>query len=310
MSLLPIFRKDITAKCIAASINDDDQTIYTLQLRYPRIIHADFMTHRVFSRNASSSRAIPVQSILVRDADMFVPNFRNNQPGMSAGGALSPENQARAAAIWQDAANYCIEAAKKLSNKDDLNVHKQWANRMLEWFGYIDVLVSATAWTNFDVLRDHGMAQDEIQLLSRVMKAARRIAPERLREDQWHLPYITAWDRIETKTAWKDLRADIDACVPDTDAFGAELSWPDFLLLIASAARCCRLSYSKLDGTPTTFKDDIGRFKKLVPSNDPVHASPLEHQAMPLAGYDPKFQGNFRGFAQFRQFVSGQAVAG
>ena len=99
MSLLPLFRNDITAKFIAGSETEDGKRIYTLQLRYPRIIHSEFMTHRVMSRNASSSRAIPVQSILVRDEDMFIPNFRMNKPGMQPGDYLTPEAQAEAAAV-------------------------------------------------------------------------------------------------------------------------------------------------------------------------------------------------------------------
>jgi len=310
MSLLPLFRNDITAKYILGSVTEDGHKLYTLQLRYPRIVHADFMTHRVFSRNASSSRAIPVQSILVRDADMFIPNFRKNQPGMIPGDYLTPEEQEEATLIWQDCAKYCIEGAKKLSDKHGLNVHKQWANRMLEWFGYIDVLVSATEWANFDALRDHGAAQDEIRLLARVIKVARRFHCNILNEHDWHLPYITDADRFLARTAALDLHKEINEVLELHEDL-QEVSITDALLLIASAARCCRLSYSKLDGEPTTFEDDLRRFKQLVPTDDPVHASPLEHQATPFfPGMDPARQANFRGFGQFRQFVKGHSVPG
>ena len=51
----------ITAKVICDSICKQSKIrITTLELEYPRFIHAEFMTHRMFSRNASSSRAIPV----------------------------------------------------------------------------------------------------------------------------------------------------------------------------------------------------------------------------------------------------------
>jgi hypothetical protein len=174
-SLIPLFRKDITSKLIAHSeCSETGKRISTHQTRYPRIIHAELMTHRALSRNASSSRAIPVTSILTRDAEMFVPNFRANKPGMSPGDWLTPEKQAEAEAVWREAAEACIKAARTLSDKEGLNVHKQWANRLVEWFGYIDVLISATEWRNFDALRDHGAAQDEIRLLAREIIPSRR----------------------------------------------------------------------------------------------------------------------------------------
>ena len=48
-----------TAKCLVHYAN-----LWTFELTYPRYIHSEFMTHRVFSRNASSSRAIPVKRMI------------------------------------------------------------------------------------------------------------------------------------------------------------------------------------------------------------------------------------------------------
>jgi thymidylate synthase ThyX len=53
-----------TALIIEDSINRAGVRLVTMQLRYPRFVHAEFMTHRVFSRNASSSRAIPVAKMI------------------------------------------------------------------------------------------------------------------------------------------------------------------------------------------------------------------------------------------------------
>ena len=50
----------IEAKVILDSVSPAGKRITTLQLKYPRFIHSEFMTHRAFSRNAASSRAIPV----------------------------------------------------------------------------------------------------------------------------------------------------------------------------------------------------------------------------------------------------------
>jgi hypothetical protein len=79
----------ISAKAILASQHSIDPKVKidTLLLRYPRCIHSDFMTHRVFSRNAASSRAIPVEK-LIRDVinDPFIRvSWGKNQKGMQAG---------------------------------------------------------------------------------------------------------------------------------------------------------------------------------------------------------------------------------
>ena len=50
----------IYAKMVAHSIANAIP-IMTMELQYPRFIHSEFMTHRMFSRNASSSRAIPIE---------------------------------------------------------------------------------------------------------------------------------------------------------------------------------------------------------------------------------------------------------
>ena len=306
--MIPAPRLDISAKVIASSICAVTETrIDTLQLRYPRIVHAEFMTHRTFSRNASSSRAIPTTSLLVRDADIFVPTFRRNKPGMQPGDLLTAEQQADADAIWRDMAAYVTAGCRKLADKTGLDIAKQWSNRPLEWFGYIDVVVSSTDWANWDHLRDHDAAQDEIRVLCRAMKEARdAFFPTILAEGEWHLPYINDDDRVLAFQERDKFKASLAPIFTDIDL---KISVQEQLLLIVSAARCCRVSYSKHDGTPSTFGEDIERFLKLVPTDDPVHATPVEHQAMPLAHWPAKYQGNFRDFAQFRQFVPHESIS-
>lgn len=306
-------RADITAKIVASSVSPNGMRLDTLQLRYPRIIHSEFMTHRVLSRNASSSRAIPTATLLVRDASIFIPEFRHNQKGMQPGRALSAEDQAFAAQIWQDMADFCTEKCKYLAAKDGLNIHKQWTNRPLEWFGYIDVVVSSTDWHNFDHLRDHEDAQDEIAVLCRAMKAARDAAtPEELAYGSWHLPYV---DALEQEAIWAavndrepqmlELLSVVRALVPD-----ASIDDADLLMIVASCARACRASYSNLD-LASALEEDVLRFGRLVRPGQPVHATPLEHQAKPsLKKERHEKWGNYRGWEQFRKFVPGESVNG
>jgi len=49
----------IEAQVICDSVSPAGKRLTTMKLRYPKFVHGEFMTHRVFSRNASSSRAIP-----------------------------------------------------------------------------------------------------------------------------------------------------------------------------------------------------------------------------------------------------------
>lgn len=303
----------ITVKSIASSISEDTGArIDTLQLRYPRMVHADFMTHRVFSRNASSSRAIPHASLTVRDADIYVPRFRKNKPGMQPGGFLSADEQEKAERIWRDMAEYVLNGTRELSEKTGLNVHKQWVNRPLEWFGYIEVLVTATEWSNFDALRDHPEAQDEIEALAKEIKRVRDLTvPKTLKPGHWHLPYVQEedFDKVARLVRGDAIPADVaEVAGPLRKLRALDVSTRDAILLAVSAARCCRVSYSKHDGARPTLSDDMRRYSQLAGS-DPKHASPLEHQARPLFGLlDEQYQGNFRGFVQFRKHLPNECL--
>lgn len=308
---------EITAKPIACSITEDGERLDTLQLRYPRMVHADFMTHRVFSRNASSSRAIPHASLTVRDQDIYVPRFRHNQPGMQPGDFLSAEDQAAAEAIWREMADIVLEKTRLLAAKDGLNIHKQWVNRPLEWFGYIEVVVTSATWSNFDALRDHSDAQDEIMHLAQAIKAARAEAvPTLLKDGDWHLPYVTAHDVAQVSglidmgaLSPTALRIVTDLCAIENLGGPFERISPlNALLLAVSTARCCRVSYSKHDGSRPDLDTDLDRYLRLAGST-PLHASPLEHQARVAYDVEPDWvQGNLKGFAQFRKFVPFEAL--
>lgn len=307
----------VNAKIIASSIcAATGQRIDTFQLRYWRAIHGEVMTHRKFSRNASSSRAIPYSALTVRDADIFIPKFRVNQPGMQPGEYLTPEQQDAAAAIWTEMADYVLAKTAVLASKDGLNIHKQYVNRPLEWFGYIDVVLTSTDWSNFDGLRIHGDAQEEIRDLATVMKQARDAAtPTILRTGEWHLPYVTSEDRalvaaiVATRTMAPETE-DLIRYLAGLPGLGGEItiSLTDAMLLAISTARCCRVSYSKHDGTTSDIDTDVKLFLRLAGSI-PMHASPLEHQARPLEASDPAWvRGNFDAFAQFRKFIPNECL--
>lgn len=165
----------ISATIIADSIGAQNHRLTTMLLRYPRCIHAEFMAHRVFSRNASSSRAIPVERLIADvERDPFVPlHWGKNQKGMQAHeecdaslslkdlgtGELWSINREEA---WLNLMEEAVRVAKAFS---DAGYHKQIVNRLLEPWAHINVLVTGTQWSNFLALsRRRGNANDRSQI--------------------------------------------------------------------------------------------------------------------------------------------------
>lgn len=261
----------IEAKVIADSYHLNDRNrITTLQLKYHRFIHAEFMTHRVFSRSASSSRAIPINKIIgqVWNDPAMPLHWGANVSGMQAKKELSGLNLWAAKTVWKTASKFACIFAYLFSK---IGLHKQIGNRILEPWQYINVILTATEFENFFELRIHPDAQPEIQELAKQIKQAiDNSIPKELQVGEWHLPYITD--------------EEFELCDYD-------------ILLKCSTARCARVSYSNHDGSKPSVKRDVELHDKLVVS-EPLHASPAEHQATP--GEYGKFYRNFRGWIQYR----------
>lgn len=256
----------ITVKIIEDSINQNGDRLTTLQLHYPRLLHAELLTHRAFSKNARSSRAVPVKTLLKEE--IFMPVFGVNIPGMQSREIMRGWKKHAAEMTWRVAASTCRTASRILMW---LDVHKQHANRMLEWFGWIDVVLSSTEWENFFELRDHPDAQPEFQELAHKIRVELEGSkPRLLQRGQWHLPYILDEERTEL---------------------------PVSTLIKLSVARCARVSYKPFDGDPSIARESQ-RYDKLVGAR-PIHASPSEHQATP----DITDTRNFRGWRQHRSFI-------
>ena len=185
----------ITAKVICDSICKQSKIrITTLELEYPRFIHSEFMTHRMFSRNASSSRAIPIMKMIqaVIDNPAMPIHWGKNQAGMQAREQLEDRYQLQAQLLWKAARDSAVEHAKTMLA---LGAHKQIVNRILEPFTHIRVIVTATNFANFFALRDHEDAQPEIRELAVAMKKAiEESTPQLLGIGEWHLPYLDAED--------------------------------------------------------------------------------------------------------------------
>lgn len=268
-------------KILLDSLAPCGSRLVTFQITFPRIVLAEFNTHRLLSRNSASSRAIPVEKrIAAVEADPFVPEqFGRNQKGMQAGEALDGEAAAKAKMQWLFAAKAAVTWAGAMAST---GVHKQIANRLLEPFLWHTVVVSATEWENFFAQRCHPAAQPEIRMIAEMMRTAyEESAPVRMLAGSWHMPYVS-------------LREE-----PELFGFNDE-QWRRI-----SVARCARVSYLTQDGR-RDLAEDLALFDRLA-SAKPMHASPFEHVATALA--EPEESGNFIGWRQYRKLF-GEEHAG
>lgn len=285
----------VDVKIIADSISPAGKRITTFQLRYQRFFHSELMTHRMFSRNASSSRAIPVAKIISQVwNDPAMPTYwGSNKAGMQAGAQLTGWRRKLVEAVWVGTGRVACVASWAMMKA---GMHKQIANRMLEPWQYISVVVTATEWDNFFALRDHKDAQPEFRDLAHAMKILMDAnVPRKISPGEWHLPYVS--------------QDEIDIALLDSLNKNAYQKLP-----MISAARCARVSYNKHDGTKPSFADDFELYNQLMTrpftdkrgntygDGDPIHASPVEHQATPDT--NPYRQsGNLVGWNQFRKQI-------
>lgn len=249
--------------------------ISTVQARYWRSIHAEHVRHRVFSFGAGSSRAIPVKRVLsqVWNDPAGPIHWGSNMPGMQAKDQLTGWRRATAKALWRLAGKVaCVFAWAFMK----VGLHKQVANRILEPWQYINVLITGTDWENFFELRCHPDAQPEMQELAFAIRdALARSMPKELQPGEWHLPYVDVEERA---------------------------TLPLEFCLKLSTARSARVSFRPFDGDANHTRE-FQRHDDLLAAR-PIHASPSEHQAMAMD--KPGRCRNFSGFVQYRDFVEAQ----
>lgn len=267
-------------KILADSVNDSGNRLTTFELVYPEFIHNELLTHRMLSRNAMSSRAIPVEKLLklVEDDPVVPIEFGRNQKGMQAGKPFDDLDLEICTSIWMDACKDAIRHARRLSER---GVHKQIVNRILGPYKWINVIASATDWWHFFNLRAHPMAEPHMIKLANTMLALYEVSqPALVLPGRWHLPLIHEQDLIEVRSVWNNQH--------DIDRELAEIS----------AGRCARVSYLTHHGT-RDLKEDVSLCRRLT-TETPIHASPLEHPAR--AYLSPHKFGNYTGWEQLRKF--------
>jgi thymidylate synthase ThyX len=238
-----------SARVIADSITLDGHRLTTMEVVMHRFVLAEFNTHRVFSRNSASSRAIPLtkQMERVHENPASPVIWAGEQKGMQGGEEIARADEAQEE--WLAASREMMSRAGQLGF--NLHAHKSIANRLLEPFMWHTVVVTATAWENFFKLRCSPLAQPEMKAAAEAMKFAYDVSsPEIIEPGHWHLPFIQDDERDEM---------------------------PLNVQIMVSAARCARVSYLQQNGE-RDFEKDVQLYETLTSNG---HSSPLEHVATP-----------------------------
>ncbi len=254
-------KEGISATVIADSITMFGQRMTTFELVYPRFIHAELMTHRMLSKNAASSRAVPyaVNAELVTNKPAMPVYWGKNQPGMKAKEELEPFVIEGMKGVWKAALRAAISHTSVMN---DSSVHKQIVNRLLEPWSMMKTVISGTEWNNFFWLRDHPDAQPEFaELAKRTREAMLHSTPNKLKCGEWHLPYVP----YKHGEYWVDEETNVDLETAK----------------IVSVSCCAQVSYRKLDESIEKARK-IYDMLNIGSSTSPSHASPLEHQATPM----------------------------
>ena len=260
------------ATVLAHSINEQDVELITYHVSYWRGSHEHILTHRDLSRSSASSRAVPIaKKIAAVKESPYVPFFWGmNQPGMVAEQELPEDKVEEAKAAWMEIHEAVLKGVEKLNA---LGVHKEIANRPLQTFEYIDVIITASELDNFFNLRLESATQRDTTQIARLMKDAQLAStPQRLKEGEWHLPYILD----EEKSLDLEIRRKI------------------------SVARCARVSYKNHGTNKVDIAKDISSHDKLAVSG---HWSAFEHAA--CAMNSKEFYRNLRGFKHYRAHIDG-----
>jgi hypothetical protein len=287
------------ARIILDSVGPNGARLTTFELSYPRFVHAELLTHRTFSRNSASSRAIPVEKLLGRiEDDPVIPVFwGSNRAGMQAREELSDFDKCCAETLWRAAVRSGVDFARKLGA---MGLHKQIANRAAELGMFITVVVTATEWSNFFALRDHPDAQPELRSIAAKAHALyREYSPQELAAGAWHLPYVTGYDDV-----------------PGYDAAEALAAMDARQACLIAVGRCAAVSY--LNQGQRDIKADAARAEKNLVAG---HMSPFEHVAQAMTteewrdyGYAAAIEwvtgrvppGNLWGWRQFRKTINNE----
>jgi len=292
----------ISATIIADSISSiTEDRITSFVIVIPRIVLAEFNTHRMISRNSASSRAIPFETMLKKvQEEPFIPiAWQKDHKGMQGTEYITDPFEIEAVKkLWLEMRDRVVSGARDLS---EVNITKQLCNRPLEAFLYHTIICTATEWENFMALRHNPAAEIHIAKVAELMlEAMNESTPKELEPGQWHIPFGDQMDVARLHSMLTD------------NPLEEVKSWRvEELQIKIATARCARVSYLNYEGG-----DDYEKDIKLHDSLSSMgHWSPFEHCARAMTfeecGWTPDgevtpWSGNFKGFVQYRKMFEGE----
>lgn len=296
-----MIKTKISADIIADSKNEFGNRLTTFILKFPRIILAEFNTHRMISKNSASSRAIPFKKMMdMVLQDPFIPiNWMKDHSGMQGNEFFNEKESEKLYRIWIQSS---MEAVTRAQELNQMGLSKQICNRILEPYMWHTVICTGSEWENFFALRAHGAAEIHMQELANCMlEVYNDSTPTELKAYQWHIPFGNTID--ENRIVLDGL------AVRDHEH---ELGDMTERVMQIATARCARVSYLNFEG-----KDDYTADVKLHDNLlNAGHMSPFEHCARAMnamernAGGDISEQtgwsGNFCGFTQYRKLLENE----
>lgn len=279
--------------------------LVTWEVELPRIILAEFNTHKILVRNAQSSRAIPTKAVIKNlETNFFMPSYwGKNKPGMSANDECKEFVNVYGVEIPRDQAwMYAKDVMETIASAyDDAGYHKQVQGRLLESFTMTKLVVSGTELDNLFNLRIHPAAEPHFRDLAiKMYLSLRESVPKIIRPGEWHLPYI---DRDYDE---------YDKLIYSINGEEIDLETAKKISLSCIA----QTSYRKHDDSEDKADDIINKLF----NGDIVHASPAEHigtpMKLPLGNENiwedgvthidrigDKWSGQFKHFIQYRQLI-------
>ena len=331
----------IQAKILADSISERGDRVTTYLLTFPRIILAEFNTHRAFSRNSASSRAIPFKKMVESvETNPFIPiAWQKDHKGMQGTEYINDYDLLlQCKWDWLQARDFAVQQAESLNNS--LEVTKQLCNRLLEPFMWHTVICTATDYENFFNLRcpeyiinwysaDRPEALEPTQGSFKSKKDA--IARTEGECDNWteedwrdcnisqaeiHIQALAEamWDAMNESTPkvlgigeWH-IPFGNTMDINDLHDYGiVELDNCydiDELKIAIATAKCARVSYTTVGSeNKSSHTTDIQLYSRLLESG---HMSPFEHCAQVMCEtdyYERPWSRNFKGFMQYREIV-------
>lgn len=265
-------------KIIADTIFNRNR-VTTFEITLPHIIVPELLTHRMFSRNAASFRAIPTSKFL-KNVQFTPRKFPKNRPGMSSEEWLEGAREIAANCIWafgKVSAKVCTYALSKLG------VHKQIANRPVGPYSYTTYVVTSNefGFNNFFDQRCDKNAQPEMYDLALYMRSKWHTSSPQ--ESPLHIPY----------TPYSEPKF-VDFCETKKDQLVLDLSKK------IATARLARISYLNHGSEVIDYEKDLKLFESLVEKR---HMSPFDH----ILEYDKNWtKGIYPNWLSYRDEVFAQ----